>query len=302
MPIHLGPVTRRQFLARSLAAGAGLALAPSLLADAKPTDADSWALLSDTHLAADRGRVERGVNMTGHFQTVAAELLGLAKNPAGVFITGDCAFNSGEAGDYAVLAELLEPLRAGAMHVHLALGNHDNRERFWDAFKEDKTAKRPLKDRQVALLPTPRVNWFILDSLEQTRSTPGLLGHDQLQWLAQALDANPFKPALVLIHHNPGLNGGNMGLKDTLLLYEVIRPRRQVKAYIYGHTHNWKIEQDLSGIHLINLPPVAYVFQKGEPSGWVHASVRDGGMRLELRCVDRAHKAQGQVVNLEWRT
>ena len=40
-------------------------------------------------------------------------------------------------------------------------------------------------------------------------------------------------------------------------------------AYIYGHTHNWKVESDTSGIHLINLPPVSYVFREGEPSGWV---------------------------------
>ena len=301
MPIHLAPITRRQFLARSLAAGAGVAFGSKLFAAAKPTNADFWALLSDTHLAADRNLLERGINMTDHFTTVSRELLALPQNPAGVFVTGDCAFNNGEKGDYAVFADLLGPIRGGQMHVHLALGNHDNRERFWDAFEQERAAKRPLQDRQVALLLTPKVNWFILDSLEQTRSTPGLLGREQLDWLAQALDAHPKTPALVLIHHNPGLEGGNMGLKDTLLLYEVIRPRKQVKAYIYGHTHNWNVEQDASGIHLINLPPVAYVFQPGKPSGWVQATVRAGGMRLELRCVDRTHTAHGQVVDLQWR-
>ena len=301
MPIHLAPITRRQFLGRSLAAGAALALEPTLLATAKPTDANSWALLSDVHLASDRGRMERGINMVDNFKTVARELLALPSNPTGVFIAGDCAFNSGQAGDYAVLADLLKPIREGQMPLHLALGNHDNRERFWDAFEGEKAAKRPLQDRQVALLSTAQVNWYILDSLEKTNSTPGLLGREQLDWLAQALDANPVKPAIVLVHHNPGLNGGNMGLKDTLLFLEVIRPRKQVKAYIYGHTHNWKVEQDFSGIHLINLPPVAYVFQEGEPSGWVHATIRESGVRLELRCVDQAHKAHGQVVNLEWR-
>ena len=98
------------------------------------------------------------------------------------------------------------------MPVHLALGNHDNRERFWEALPEEKAAQRPLADRQVALLRTPRANWFVLDSLEKTLSTPGLLGQEQLDWLAGALDANPDKPALVLIHHNPGLSG-NIGLE-----------------------------------------------------------------------------------------
>jgi hypothetical protein len=128
-----------------------------------------------------------------------------------------------------------------------------------------------------------------------------LLGQEQLNWLAQALDAEPNTPALVLVHHNPGITGGNMGLKDTLALFEVIRPRKQVKAYIFGHTHHWQVEQETSGLHLINLPPVAYVFREADPSGWVHATVASGSLRLELRCLDTAHKAHGQIAELKWR-
>ena len=66
------------------------------------------------------------------------------------------------------------------------------------------------------------------------------------------------------------------GNNDTVALFEVIRPRKQVKAYIYGHTHTWKVEQDDSGLHLINLPPVAYIFHEGDPSGWVRMMLRKG--------------------------
>jgi 3',5'-cyclic AMP phosphodiesterase CpdA len=239
--------------------------------------------------------------MVDHFGIVSKDLRELPKRPAGVFLTGDCAYSQGESGDYALLAELLEPIRGAQMPVHLALGNHDHRERFWAAFQEERTARRPLPDRQVSLLQTSRVNWFILDSLEKTLSTPGMLGHEQLEWLAKSLDENQNKPALVLVHHNPGLKGGNMGLKDTLPFLEVIRPRKHVKAYIYGHTHNWKVEQDTSGIHLINLPPVAYVFRDGDPSGWVHATLSQEGMRLEFHSVDPSHKANGEIHNLQWR-
>jgi len=121
-----------------------------------------------------------------------------------------------------------------------------------------------------------------------------------LDWLAGALDANSGKPALVLIHHNPGISG-NIGLIDSAALFEIIRPRKQVKAYIFGHTHAWKVWPDKSGIHLINLPPVAYVFLPGEPAGWVHATLEDKGIRLELRCVDPAHKSHGHVAQLQWR-
>lgn len=302
MPIHLSPISRRQFLARALGVGAGVVLCPELLAAGKGSDPDAWALLSDIHIAANRSLMARGINMTEHFQAVSRELVELPKRPTGVFITGDCAFNSGEKGDYAAVADLLGPIRQGQMPVHLALGNHDNRERFWEGFEDERAAKRPLADRQVALLRTSRVNWFVLDSLERTLSTPGLLGREQLDWLAGALDANRKKPALVLIHHNPALNGGNMGIKDTAALFEVIRSRKQVKAYVYGHTHLWKVEQDSSGIHLVNLPPVAYVFEPDKPAGWVHATLAKQGMRLELRCVDTKHKDHGQVVNLQWRT
>jgi 3',5'-cyclic-AMP phosphodiesterase len=303
MPIHLQAIPRRQFLIRCLAGGAALALRPSVLAAAaKSADPNSWALLSDIHIAADATRMARGINMTDHLQAISREVLGLPQRPAGVFVTGDCAFNSGKKADYRQVADLLAPLRGGQMPVHLALGNHDNRARFWEVLRAERTAPRPLADRQVALLRTPLANWFVLDSLEKTLVTPGLLGREQLDWLAGALDANPDKPALVLVHHNPGRSGNIGGLEDAAALFRIIRPRRQVKAYIFGHTHVWHVKQDESGLHLVNLPPVAYVFRQGEPSGWVHARLERDGMRLELRCVDRTHKLQGQVVNLPWRT
>lgn len=301
MPIQLPPISRRSFLARAAAAAAGLALDPSVFAAAKRINPDSWALFSDIHLAADTASVQRGVNMADHFKTVSHELLNLAEQPAALFITGDCALNSGEKEDYATVTKLLEPIRDQQIPIHLLLGNHDNREHFWDVLQDEKEAKRPLVDKQVAMVRTPRANWFILDSLEKTLSTPGYLGKEQLDWLGSALDKNADKPAFVLIHHNLGL-AENMGLKDTSALLDVIRPRKQVKAYIYGHTHTWKIEQDSSGIHLINLPPVGYVFQEGNPSGWVHAVVEDTKMHLELRCIDTTHKAHGQKVELVWRS
>ena len=301
MPIHLPAISRRQFLVRSLVGGAALALSPRLFAAAKRNDPNSWALLSDTHLAADRSLLARGINMTDHFTSVSRELLALSKCPAGVFITGDCAYNSGQASDYALVTDLLEPIRSAQMPVHLALGNHDNRERFWEALQAEKAAQRPLADKQVALLQTPRANWFVLDSLEKTLTTPGSLGQEQLDWLAGALDANPGKPALVLLHHNPGKSDSVSGLKDTDALFAIIRPHKQVKACIFGHTHVWRVEKDVSGIHLVNLPAVAYVFKQGEPAGWVHATTERKGMRLELRCIDPKHKSHGQIVKLKWR-
>jgi 3',5'-cyclic-AMP phosphodiesterase len=278
-----------------------LALAPRLFAAEKEIDADFWALLSDTHIAADRKSFAHGCNMTDHLEIVTRDLLAQTTLPAGVFVTGDCAYDDGETGDYGNFANLLTPLRAQGMPLHLTLGNHDNRERFWDALTAERTAKRPLEDRQAMMLSSGRVNWFMLDSLERTRYTPGMVGPEQCDWLARALDANATKPALVMVHHNPGFLGKVGGLRDTEALFKVLRPRKQVKAVIYGHTHDWHVHEHDSGIHLINLPPTAYVFEEGKPSGWVRAKVGDDQMQIELRCVNPKHPLNGQARTLKWR-
>lgn len=266
------------------------------------TDGSSFALLADTHIAAEAAKVHRGVNMSDQFKAVAKEILNLPERAARVFVGGDCAFSAGETADYAQLSALLDPLRADGVTVNLALGNHDHRENFWAALESQKAARRPIAQRQVAFIKTKHLNWLMLDSLEATLKTPGALGVDQLQWVAKTLDANRTVPTVILVHHNPGVDNQISGLKDTEALWEIIRPRKQVKAWIYGHTHNWKVTQDVSGVYLVNLPPVAYIFREGDPAGWIHATARPDGMKLELRAIDPNHKAHGQVVDLKWRT
>jgi 3',5'-cyclic AMP phosphodiesterase CpdA len=147
-----------------------------------------------------------------------------------------------------------------------------------------------------------RANWFVLDSLDRTNSTPGVLGAEQLAWLGRALDAHADRPALVMVHHNPNTGGNKNGLTDTDALMAVLRPRRHVQAHFYGHSHRWQIDRDESGIHLVNLPAVAYPFAPEQPSGWVEATVLPGGLRLELRARDPRHPGHAQARELAWRT
>ncbi|TAK93590.1 MAG: phosphohydrolase [Verrucomicrobia bacterium] len=301
MPIRLKPISRRDFLRRSLIACLGGALAPRLFAATRRTDADSWALLADTHVAADLATVSREVNMAANLRAVVADVLALSRKPAGAFIVGDLAFSKGEAGDYQSALGLVAPLRADGVPLTLALGNHDDRQNFFDAITSSERAATPVQDRQVALIRGERANWLVLDSLEKTLQTPGLLGESQLDWLTKTLDANKRKPAVVLVHHNPGQAGNIAGLKDTEALLGILRPRKQVKAWIFGHTHAWGCRQDESGLHLVNLPPVAYAFKAGNPSGWIHATLTSRAMKLELRCVDQSHPQHGEKVELKWR-
>ena len=267
-------------------------------------DPRSIALLSDIHISADPTRMARSINMTGHLKTVTAEVTALPQRPGMAFVNGDLAFDRGENEDYEAVLGLLRPLRAAGMPLHVNLGNHDDREHFWQTCKKLKTEPETLRGRQASIVRCKDANWFLLDSLIKTKTTPGMLGDAQRAWLAQALDANAGKPAIVMLHHQcgelaPDHPGG--GLEDAAELLALIRPRRHVKAYFFGHTHRWSVTKDESGLHLVNLPAVAYVFDKGQPSGWVHGTMRKDGMRVELRCIDPTHPEHAQTFDLDWR-
>jgi 3',5'-cyclic AMP phosphodiesterase CpdA len=284
-------------------------------------------LFSDTHIHADPAKLAREINMTGHLRQAVAEALALDKEerrPSMLIVNGDLAFNTGEAADYQNLVGLLRPIREAGWPVHLGMGNHDHRDRFWAGVPGDMSGgavpDRPVESRQVLVLETPRADWVVLDSLDKTNSTPGLIGQTQLKWLADVLDEpkRREKPVLIMVHHHPRFveelllpppasapsttptTRPNNGILDTEALMDVLMPRRNAKALIFGHTHVWGHKQR-DGLHLVNLPAVAYVFRPNQPSGWVDCIVSDGGARMTLRSLDPKHPKHGEVALLKWR-
>jgi 3',5'-cyclic AMP phosphodiesterase CpdA len=302
VPFHIPPITRRDFLYRTLAAGAGLLTIRSLQAGDSTTDLNHWALFSDTHVAADTATLRLDVNMADHLRNAVAGVRALNSPPAGVLVNGDCAYDHGLAEDYGTFTTLLQPLSESGLPLHLALGNHDDREVFWHAIKDARPASPPLASKQVSIVEAGHANWFMLDSLEVTRQTPGRLGDMQRAWLSQALDARSDKPALVMVHHNPTFTEGKTtGLIDTAELIALLQPRRHVKALVFGHTHTWRLT-DKDGLHLINLPAVAYPFNPKEVTGWVDCHLRPDGMSLEMHAHDTTHPEHGKVSDFTWRS
>ena len=157
----------------------------------------------------------------------------------------------------------------------------------------------PSKGRQAMVVASARANWYVLDSLERHHRHAGPGGQGAAQWLAGALDEATDKPALVMVHHDP-THATTSGLRDTPELMEVIRPRRQVKVLLFGHTHEWGVSEK-DGLHLVNFPPVGYVFGPGRPIGWVEATLGDKGMTLRLHCLDPKHAEAGRKVAPRWR-
>ena len=299
MPVTLNPISRRQFIARSLAGLAGALIAPHLAGARTATNPHRFALLADAHIDAKLETRDHNANMVDNFTRVAGEVAGLSHLPTAAFVVGDLAHQTGEIADYAAFAALLDPVRGAGVPVHLTLGNHDHRLHFLLALPPDQP---PVVKRCVAVIPAERANFFILDSLNQTNAMPGRCGEAQLHWLSAALDARADKPALIVIHHNPDEFNPEKttGLTDTRQLLEVLHPRRQVKAVIFGHTHDWHVTHQ-NGLHLINLPPVAYVFAAGRPTGWVDLQLENDGARLELYASNPTHPEHRQPLLLSWR-
>lgn len=322
MPLHLAQLSRREFLQRAALGGLAAAWTPSVLANLadKPRDPQAVFFLSDAHIAMDTTLIARGVNMAKNLGRVVEEVLNWPVAPAAIIIAGDLTYNRGLAADYAAFGNLILPLRTLAP-VHLMLGNHDQRHNFWQAFPADAARVESVPEKNVGRFSAAGVNWFLLDSLDITADRTGKLGPEQLAWLTRELAARPNEAAVVVCHHNldpvvetASLNGSLAvtpmlqhmgvlgGLKDTPTMEQVLTDHRQVKAFIYGHTHDWHVTQHNHGAQLVNLPPTAYVFETGRPSGWVRVSLRTGGADFELRCLDGKHPEHAQIKHLTWRT
>lgn len=306
MPITLPPMNRRRFLTTTLGT---LLLSPAVWAQDTATDSDTWAFLSDTHLPGDREKSggKPPIKPVETFSKVRSDILsGQCGRPGGVLVTGDCVYLHGKPEDYRTLLGEFAPLRKADLPVHFLMGNHDNRQAFLEEVAKEigETPPQSIPPRLCSIVETSKANFFLMDSLEKTNYTPGLFGEAQLDWLTTELDKRPDKPAVLFAHHYPDYSAAVVknphALMDTEAFFERIKDRRQVKAYIFGHAHVWKILQK-HGIHLINLPTTAWRFDATQPCGWVLATFRDNGVNLTLRSIEPEHRKHNELVELAWR-
>ena len=237
--------------------------------------------------------------MADNLRAVVADILAADAAPRAVLIDGDLALQKGQDDDYRTVVKLLDPLRKAKLPIHLGLGNHDDRANFREMLHEVVPTESKVVDKQVDAIAGQGLRFLMLDSLDQVNSTPGKLGGAQLDWLAKALDAHPETPALVVLHHNP-VPINTPGLLDTEALLEILRPRRQAKGVVFGHTHVWNVRQ-VDDLYMINLPAVAYSFAATEPLGWCRFRPEPDGGQLELRCIGGNREAHGQRIDLRWR-
>jgi 3',5'-cyclic AMP phosphodiesterase CpdA len=303
MPIHLPPTSRRAFLHGLAVGGASLVL-PRLRAAAIDEPAPYVALLADTHIDADPTKAvhKEAFNMSDHLRAAVDDILGQPTPPQAVAVVGDLALKNGRPGDYAQFLKLVAPLREHGIPVHLTMGNHDDRVPIREALRAQ--ADPAVEGRFATALDAAGLRLVMLDSLDKVDEVPGLLGEAQRGWLARTLDAAPDRATVVLMHHHPSPTDEPApgSLQDTAALLEILRPRKQVKALVFGHTHVWRLDER-DGLRLVNLPAVAYHFDAKQPLGWCRLEpARDGaGATVVLRCIGGDRSQDRGRFDLAWR-
>jgi 3',5'-cyclic-AMP phosphodiesterase len=301
MPIHLTSVNRRRFLQ---VAGASVLLCGSRATAAEQANAEDNLvyLLNDTHIGEKHPPASP---VPSHLRQVVSELTQRPTKPACVLINGDLALKDGQPGDYRHFAQLIRPLLESGIETHLTLGNHDNRDTFHEVMREQRGDNPPVASRHISIVETRHANFFLLDSLQKTMVTPGTIGERQLRWLTSALDSFRDKPAVIVAHHNPRLGGDPRhfpgGLTDSKQLWDVLEPRRWVKAYIHGHIHDRSYAEH-QGIHIVNTPATSYVADpQVSTTGWTTAQLTADSMTLTTHTTDEQHPWNRDTKTLFWR-
>jgi 3',5'-cyclic AMP phosphodiesterase CpdA len=307
MPVTF--INRREFLTGALATGLVAALSPkSLFAGEFKTEpkADHWVFLSDTHVPGnpevtsprEKDGKDIPYNPNGNFATARAEILALRDKPRGVIVTGDFAYLKGLPEDYKNLTKQVIPYTEAGIPVHVAFGNHDNLNNYYEAFTQSKKEDSPVLDKNVAILESPNCNLFLLDALYDNDFGAGFFGITQLRWLKKELEARKEKPAILFAHHNLDHSPG--ALMDREEFWYIIKQQTQVKAYVYGHTHVYR-QSVRDDVHLINLPALGWEFEKGkQPLGWSDVLFSENGIRLTLHTVDKNHPTNQDVRQFNW--
>jgi 3',5'-cyclic AMP phosphodiesterase CpdA len=292
-------MTRKRFLHVTTGAFGALAIGRATSLWARPSEAAEGeevrlALLSDTHIPADAKNEYRGFMPVENLKQVVPQAC--QAKPAATIISGDAARLDGQVADYQALRAILQPL-AEAGPIYIGLGNHDDRQNFFQVFGTEHDARQEVQRKYVLQLETAPVRLIVLDSLLYVNKVAGLLGKAQREWLAGHLQHSDDKPTVLVVHHT--LGDGDGDLLDVDRLFHLIRPHANVKAIFYGHSHRYAVEQK-NGVQLVNLPAVGYNFADSEPVGWVEAVFSTQGVDLTLHAIGGNRQQDGKTTQVRW--
>lgn len=136
-------------------------------------------------------------------------------------------------------------------------GNHDSA-----AMMANLDVPNPPEGREISL-----GNWLILllDSAVPGR-VYGELAQSELDYLQQALEANPDKHLMIMLHHQPVAVGSawidQYILRNADAFFAIVDQHPQVKALVWGHVHQ-AFSGERKGVGLFATPSTCVQFKPG---------------------------------------
>jgi Icc protein len=195
------------------------------------------AQISDFHLKGKGELAYAVADTAAPLERAVAHVNSLQPASDVVLITGDLV-DDGAPGSYALLRELLAPLRAP---FFLVPGNHDQKARLRRTFQQQEFLYHTLESDGVEYL-CYTVEEFPVRLIGLDTVTPGEHGGgldgERLSWLAKALADRPDVPTILFMHHPPFASA--IGHMDK----EVFRGRRELETLVARHP---QIERILCG-------------------------------------------------------
>jgi Icc protein len=167
-------------------------------------------------------------------QLALARVMAVNPRPDCVVITGDLT-DHGRPDEYLALRDVIGDF---PLPLHLAIGNHDNRETVLDTFGGGPFLGESMEAHYYVEYPEATV--VVLDS-HLPGSPAGRLGDAQLDWLDHVLGRRPDAAVVVGLHHPPVPVGipflDGMRLLDGDALSDVIDAHPNVLRVMAGHIH-----------------------------------------------------------------
>ncbi len=190
------------------------------------------AQITDVHLGFDPGNPDEYNRQ--RLDRALRTLTEMQPRPDMLLVTGDLAEEGDDGESYARLKEAFAPL---PFPVHMAMGNHDSRAPFLEAFPETAHADGFI---QYAIEDAP-LRILVLDTLEEGRHGGGFC-ETRAAWLRARLGEAPERPTLVVLHHPPIETGLSWMTENpeadwVRRLRDAIEPHPNVVAMIAGHLH-----------------------------------------------------------------
>ena len=192
----------------------------------------NFAHFADTHLNREGKETFLNADVLKNFEAAIDSLKPMTDTLDFIVITGDVV-HEGDVEDYRFLRELVrhteEKLNTS---VFLTLGNHDNRESFFEGYLNQPSRTGYFESHNIRGL-----RLILLDTKQGEHTVTGKLTKEQLDWLKDELQTPAKLGTIIALHHPPdSATMPDHCLENPEFLREIIAGT-DVIGILSGHTH-----------------------------------------------------------------